>query len=108
MAVQMLDAADIVIFGGTGDLSLRKILPALFYRFKEEQLNPAGRVIVLGRSEMPRNEFIALVHDNCKGYIPAKDFDDKTWQDFSKKLHFVRVDSGDSDSYGALAQVLSN
>lgn len=108
MVTATLDPADIVVFGGTGDLSLRKIMPALYYRHKEEQLNPQGRIIVLGRGDMPQKELVELIHDNCKSYIPEGDFDANTWADFAKHLHYAKVDSGDSDSYASLAKILNN
>ena len=106
MAVTMLDAADIVIFGGTGDLSLRKILPALYYRHQEKQLNPKGRIIVLGRAELSDKDFIALIHENCQTYVAKKDFDAATWKDFSAHLHYAQIDAKDGSSYEPLAAIL--
>jgi glucose-6-phosphate 1-dehydrogenase len=108
MAASMLDPADIVIFGGTGDLSLRKIMPALYYRHQEGQLNPKGRIIAIGRGEMTRDELTACIQDNCKSYIPAKDWDDKTWKDFANHLHYAQVDAQDGNSYKALATLLAD
>lgn len=106
MAATMLDPADIIIFGGTGDLSLRKIMPALYYRHKEEQLNPKGRIFALGRSEMGHDEFLSLIRENCENYIPKADFDAKTWGDFARHLHYAQLDAQDAASYQALATQL--
>lgn len=107
MAATMLDPADIVIFGGTGDLSLRKIMPALYYRHKEQQLNPEGRIFVLGRVEMEHDALVTLIREHCESYIPAADFDEQTWQDFAKHLHYARIDAQDSASYSDFATALN-
>lgn len=108
MAIPMLDPADIVVFGGTGDLSLRKIMPALYYRHQEGQLNPKGRIIAIGRGAMEQAEFVKLIHENCKNYIPATDWDDQTWHDFKAHLHYAQVDAQDSDSYKNLAAIIAD
>ena len=108
MAATMLDPADIVIFGGTGDLSLRKIMPALYYRHKEEQLNPAGRIIAIGRGAMTHEELVALILEHCKNYISKDDWDDAIWKDFAKHLHYAQVDAQDSTSYKSLAKILDD
>lgn len=104
MVVATLGPADIVIFGGTGDLSLRKIIPALYYRHAEEQLDARGRIFVLGRSEMTVEEFQSFIEKSSREHISAKDFNDKTWKDFAKHLHYARVDAGDNASYAGLAK----
>jgi glucose-6-phosphate 1-dehydrogenase len=40
---------DLVIFGGTGDLAMRKLLPALLHRFNDGQMPPGSRVIAVAR-----------------------------------------------------------
>ena len=46
-----VDVFDLVIFGGTGDLARRKILPGLFRRFLAGQMQPEARVIGAARSD---------------------------------------------------------
>ncbi|MGB1539768.1 MAG: glucose-6-phosphate dehydrogenase, partial [Rickettsiales bacterium] len=106
MATTMLAPADIVIFGGTGDLSLRKILPALYHRHNEEQLNPEGRIFCLGRHKLSDKEFQATIAQECETHIGAKEFDAKIWKDFSAHIHYIQIDANDSNSYDALAKTL--
>lgn len=108
MATQMLDASDIVIFGGMGDLSLRKILPALYYRFKEEQFNPKSRVFTLGRAEMSQEEFKKQITDSCKKFIEKKDFDKATWENFVSLVFYAQVDANELSSYANLAKALND
>ena len=46
-----VDPFDLVIFGGTGDLARRKILPGLYRRFQGGQMTDAGRIIGAARAE---------------------------------------------------------
>jgi glucose-6-phosphate 1-dehydrogenase len=52
-----LKDADIVIFGGLGDLSIRKILPALFYRLQAGQINSNSKIIIVSRKAKNPKEF---------------------------------------------------
>lgn len=108
MPTHMLDPADIVIFGGTGDLSLRKILPALYYRHKEEQLNPEGRIFVLGRAEMDDADFHKMIQEQCKSHIAEQDFDAAIWKDFVKHMTYAMVDATASGSYQSLAEKIED
>lgn len=108
MAVTMLDPADIVIFGGTGDLSLRKIIPALYYRHEEGQLNPKGRIFVLGRADMAHDAFLAQFRESTQSFIPAGDFKAAVWDDFAKHLHYVKLDANNQADYDALAQTIGS
>lgn len=107
MAVMALDPSDIVIFGGNGDLSLRKIMPALYYRFKEGQLNANGRIFGLARHEMSDKDFRELIEENCKKYVAKDDLDAATWKHFSQKLFYIHIDAADAASYGNLAKALT-
>ena len=57
----MLQPFDMVIFGGTGDLAMRKLLPALYYRHRDGELHEHGRIIGVAREEMRREDFLARV-----------------------------------------------
>ena len=52
---------DLVIFGGTGDLARRKILPGLFRRFRASQMPETSRLIGAARSDMPREDYQKLM-----------------------------------------------
>ena len=107
MAANTLDAADIIVFGGTGDLSLRKIMPALYYRHKEGQLNPDGRIFALGRHEMEQDAFLALIHEHCQTYVKKQDFEDAVWRDFAAHLTYIAIDAQEKATYKALANTLN-
>ena len=85
-----VDPFDIVIFGGTGDLSRRKLLPALFHRYLDGQIHKSCKIIGVARSDMSRNEFVALAKKACQA---AKEIwtEDK-WTDFARKIEYVAMD----------------
>lgn len=88
-----LQPCDMVIFGGTGDLCLRKIIPALYYRLKEQQLPDSSRIWLLGRSPMSDAQHKQQVRTACEQYIPAKDFNDADWQRLSDRVHYLAVEA---------------
>ena len=49
-----VDTFDLVVFGGTGDLARRKLLPALYHRDCDDQITDESRIIGISRSEIPR------------------------------------------------------
>src|SRR5213075_557088 len=61
----MSPSFDLIIFGGTGDLAMRKLLPALYFRNRDGDLHPDSRIIGVARQDLSREEFVAHVKDNC-------------------------------------------
>lgn len=98
---------DLVIFGGTGDLAKRKLLPALFHRDADGQLGDGSRIIASSRKELERPEFVAMVESALKEHLPADEFDDETWRRFSARLHHHRQDVTSADGWGDLSSLLS-
>jgi glucose-6-phosphate 1-dehydrogenase len=52
---------DLVVFGGTGDLAMRKLLPGLYHRDVDGQIAPGSRIIGVARSELDREAFAQRV-----------------------------------------------
>jgi len=71
---------DILVFGGTGDLALHKLLPALYHLYREARLNNAVRIIALARRNISRNEYLKLAERHCRAQIARNDFDEDIWQ----------------------------
>jgi glucose-6-phosphate 1-dehydrogenase len=62
---------DLVLFGGTGDLAMRKLLPALFRRYLAGQFPARARIVGVARSNIERDDYLAQVEDSSKKYLPA-------------------------------------
>jgi len=97
---------DFVLFGGTGDLAMRKLLPALYFRHCEGQLAESCRVINLARSQLSRDEFIALMESNARNHIAESDFKLSCWKEFLARIHYVKVDVTEQSDYDALRDML--
>jgi glucose-6-phosphate 1-dehydrogenase len=104
----MSEMVDLVIFGGTGDLSTRKLLPSLFQLHRHGLADPVYRIIATGRAEKDRETFINEAHDNLKQFLPEKDWDEKVWEKFRGSLHYQKVDAGIQAGYQALNKMLGD
>ena len=70
---------DLVLFGGGGDLAMRKLLPALYARDRAKDLPPGARVICVGRHEWSQQQFLDAMEENARPHISAATFDDALW-----------------------------
>lgn len=86
-----VDPFDIVIFGGTGDLSRRKLIPALFHRYLDGQIDTTSRIIGVARSVINRSDFVKLAHKACQD--ATKNWDEEKWVGFSDLLEYVSMDA---------------
>jgi len=97
---------DILVFGGTGDLALHKLLPALYHLYREARLNNAVRIIALARRNISRNEYLKLAERHCRAQIARNDFDEDVWQRFAARLDYFPMDASQSADFGRLARYL--
>lgn len=101
-----VETFDIVIFGGTGDLSERKLLPALYHRFADGQIPEGSRIIGVSRSRISDKGFRDFAQEACKT-ATGKDFDADKWAAFEGLLSYVSMDATKADGgWDALKQSL--
>jgi glucose-6-phosphate 1-dehydrogenase len=93
-----------VIFGANGDLTKRKLLPAL-YRLAYDRRLPASFAIV-GNSRTPMSDdaFRDRLRDSVKEFLEGGPFDDDLWTRFARNIHYLAGDMSDNQLYGELAQ----
>ncbi len=96
---------DLVLFGGSGDLAMRKLLPALYNRDRCRDLPPAARLICVGRHEWSREEFLAEVERNAKPHVESAP-DEASWNRFLERIDYVSLDATDAASYKPLVQAM--
>lgn len=91
-----------LIFGATGDLTRRKLLPAL-YRLVQQGLVP-NEFAILGtaRQEMSDEEFRAAMQAAVTEFGPDDTLDQSTWQSFAKRLFYLGGDFNDAGLYAKL------
>src|SRR5262249_30745922 len=83
---------DLVVFGATGDLSLRKLFPALLHRFLDGQISPKSRLIGAARSDMTTEAFRQLVRESHKKFAPGICVDEAKCDEFFKLVEYVKLD----------------
>lgn len=87
-----VQAFELVIFGGTGDLSRRKLLPALFHRYLDDQIPAESKIIGSARSQMSRTEFIELAKEACQKATKEETWSEESWEAFSGMLDYQPLD----------------
>jgi glucose-6-phosphate 1-dehydrogenase len=97
---------DLVIFGATGDLAHRKILPGLYRRLAVGQMPHNARIIGAARSKMSRNEFRKSVSASLHEYVDPKLLDTSTTDKFLSCLDYVAVDATGANGWSTLAKKL--
>jgi glucose-6-phosphate 1-dehydrogenase len=97
----------VIIFGASGDLTKRKLVPAL-YRLVQERLLPAEFAIVgLARTEMNSDEFRAAMKEAIVEFSEAKSVDEDVWNSFAQGLYYLTADIDNPDDYDKLAELLN-
>jgi glucose-6-phosphate 1-dehydrogenase len=96
----------LVIFGASGDLTQRKLIPAL-YSLAHDGLLPAGQAIVgFARAEMTDEEFRTAMREACDQHARTRPVDETVWDSFARGLFYVSGDFGDADAYRLLCDRL--
>ncbi len=90
---------DLVIFGGVGDLSVRKLLPALYMAHLHNNLPEETRIHALGRQSWDRAAFLHFIHEKVRGFIGEKAYTDEAWASFVRRLSYVCIDATEPASF---------
>ena len=98
---------DLVLFGGTGDLSWRKLMPALFQAFKHGTLPEGARIIAVGRDDLSDERYRDLIHQRFEQVDLAKRPTPEAFERFSKLLEFVSMDLSKPEHYAYLRDKLA-
>ena len=101
-----VNSFDLLLFGGTGDLAMRKLLPALYFRHRDGDLPPHGRILGLAREQLGRSDFIAKVRASFASFVPAADMDEATFATFTERLDYAKVEANTPEDFSALAEVM--
>ncbi|HEY8712377.1 MAG TPA: glucose-6-phosphate dehydrogenase [Thermoanaerobaculia bacterium] len=100
------DASCLVIFGASGDLTQRKLIPGL-YSLAHDGLLPAGQTIIgYARPEYTDEAFRMAMREACDKFARTKPVDDAIWQNFAKGLFYVQGEFGELDGYVRLRKKL--
>lgn len=95
---------DMIIFGGTGDLAVRKLLPALYMAYLHGNLPHETRIIGLGRQEFGRDDYISFVRRESRPFVADKNFDAAAWTGFLEMLQYVCSDAVKDRDFSQLSR----
>ncbi|ABD68866.1 glucose-6-phosphate 1-dehydrogenase [Rhodoferax ferrireducens T118] len=98
---------DLVLFGGTGDLAWRKLMPALFQAFRHGTLPLDGRIIGVGRDDLSNAQYQAQICARFDQVELAKRPSEEEFCRFAALLEFVQMDLSHPDDYARLVAKLA-
>jgi glucose-6-phosphate 1-dehydrogenase len=101
-----VEVFDLIIFGGTGDLAMRKLLPALYHRERDGQIIGDSRIIAVGRSRLSRDAYLQDVATSLQANLAAGDYNAEHWAAFSQRISYVEADAMAHDQWGELVNLL--
>jgi glucose-6-phosphate 1-dehydrogenase len=96
---------DLILFGSNGDLSMRKLLPAMYARDVANDLLPTARIICVDREACSQEDFLRAVKATAEPHVKAV-LTPQLWARFCARIVYVSLDATDAASYGALAAAL--
>src|SRR5438034_3908136 len=95
----------LVIFGGTGDLSARKIVPALYNLALQRLLPAAFAVVGAARADLTAEQFRESLHADLVKFSRTKPINEDVWRSFAESVHYVST--RDSEGYETLRHRLA-
>jgi glucose-6-phosphate 1-dehydrogenase len=105
---KLADPCSIVIFGASGDLTARKLIPALYHLFKEKQMPPSFRVVGFARREKTDDSWREELRADLDKFSRTKPVDDKVWREFAKNIFYCRGDLNEAAAYQKLEGLLTS
>jgi glucose-6-phosphate 1-dehydrogenase len=103
-----MEPFDLVVFGGTGDLARRKLLPALYHRDLDGQLAPESRIIGVARRELDRDTYRQEIDAALNRHLPPNEIEQACVARFLTRLDYARVDATDPDGWRDLVGKLDD
>src|ERR1700748_3833827 len=97
-----------VLFGGTGDLSMRKILPALYEAHRAGMLAPGGKIFAVARHIDGREPYLHWVNEHVRTHVSNAQCAEDTWRTFLDRIDFVGIDLGKPEDFALLRDAVAN
>ena len=104
---QIPDPCVFVIFGATGDLTQRKLLPTLAHLFHDHPVPQPFSIVAFARRPMNHEQWRGMALDSINKYMPEDDkLDSRAQQEFVQHLYYCQSDFNDREGYQKLANML--
>ena len=97
----------LTVFGATGDLACRKLLPALFRRDFAGQLPDEATILGVARAAMSRDDFLAIVRAAITKYVPASETTGPELDRFLARISYIATDAESENGWAELVAALS-
>ncbi|HNC76650.1 MAG: glucose-6-phosphate dehydrogenase [Pseudomonadales bacterium] len=106
MTLTPLCPFEMVVFGGTGDLALRKLMPALYHRYQEGQFPADCRIIAVSRTPLNREGYLVELRRALQKYVAGSHFEEHSFNSFAAFVDYVELDGSQPEGYQQLRQRL--
>ena len=97
----------IVIFGASGDLTKRKLMPSLYELYDKNLMPDAFAIVGIGRTEYDDDSFRVKMDKDIRTFTKSKKVDDHNLKKFLSRIHYLRMDPGKENEYRQFSQKLN-
>ncbi len=104
--IEVCDPVNIVIFGASGDLTQRKLIPALYNLYLKKRLPEHFNIVGVSRSELSHDEFRDKVREGVENFSEGT-YDADKWAEFAAHVHYVPGNAKELESYKTLDEFLN-
>lgn len=100
----MLNTFDLVLFGGTGDLSTRKLIPALFRQETVSSLDDDSNIIGVGTRDLSQEDYLNVVKASLDTHFPGFSNHQDSWDKFKKRITYYKLDITSEEDWNNFKQ----
>ncbi|QJW89748.1 glucose-6-phosphate dehydrogenase [Spirosoma taeanense] len=104
---QRPSATVLFIFGGSGDLNLRKLTPALYNLFIDKYLPERFAVVGIGRSAYTDDSFRERLLEGVQSFSRRKNGPEDAWKGFAPTISYLQMDAGNAEAYSKLSDFVA-
>ena len=97
----------LIIFGASGDLTARKLIPALYHLYREKRLPTPFRILGLARREKTDDAWRSELREALDRYSRSQPVDEAVWCDFAANVSYCQGDLAEPAAYGRLKKRLA-
>ncbi|MGI4950966.1 MAG: glucose-6-phosphate dehydrogenase, partial [Janthinobacterium lividum] len=101
-----VEVFDCIVFGATGDLTLRKLLPALYFRYRDGQVPEGSRIIGAARSQLDDDGYREKARAALQRHIKPQDLDAAVLDRFIGLVHYAQVNGAKDEGWPNLTGLL--
>lgn len=103
---RQIEPCTVVIFGASGDLTARKLIPALYHLALEKALPTPYRIVGFARREKTDETFRTELREALVKFSRTQPLNDAVWNAFASNLHYCQADISDAEGYRKLKSIV--